>query len=179
MDRRPDPDPDDGEDPAIAASAAEPMDDHDLVALAALARAVTAADPPPPGLVDRAQFAVALEEVEVEVASIQRNAAGADQLAGVRSVEDQALTMTFTAASLSLTLAVTETARARHRLDGWVTTDGDVVVTLRLGGDADQRRSDVVDGRFAFDDVPSGMVQVVVATGDEAAPTVVTPVFEL
>lgn len=184
MDGRPDdalpgPSGDGDDDPAIERAAGEVLDVADERVLAALARAAIARDPMPPGLVDRARFAVALEELDVEVAAIQQQATDdARGLAGVRGGEDQALTMTFTASSLSLTVAVAPAGRGRHRLDGWVTSDDPVVVTLRLG-DEERRRAEVADGRFVFDEVPDGMVQVVVQPEGEDVPAVVTPVFEL
>lgn len=170
---------DDHVDLRVERLAHEPFDDVDAGMLADLARAVSAEDPMPPGLVERAIFAVALEEMAVELATIQRETAlGQHGLAGVRSVEDHALTMTFTASALTLTIAVVETDRQIHRMDGWVTSDHLVTVRLRLG-DEERRQVEVVDGRFVFEDVPSGMVQVIVESQDDDAATVVTPVFEL
>lgn len=172
--------PIDDESPEVERLAAGPLDERDRDLLAGIARAAAAMDPMPPGLVERATFAVALEELEVEVASLQESSWDGRALAGVRGSEDPALTMTFTAAALALTIAVVETRRGHHRMDGWITSDHPVTVTLRLGEDG-RRQATVSDGRFVFDDVPAGMVQVLVAGTDDdpGAATVVTPVFEL
>ncbi len=157
-----------------------PIDDLDERLLAELADVLDRLDPVPAGLVERARFAVALEEVDVEVAQLlQTSADRAGDLAGIRgATTDHALTMTFAAHSVTVTIAVTEVARERFRVDGWLTGGADVDVTLRLpGSELHQHVSD--DGRFVFDDVPAGMVQLVVARAAGDEPSVVTPVFEL
>lgn len=157
-----------------------PIDDHDERLLAELAQLVDRLDPVPAGLVDRARFAVALEEVEVEVAHLLQTSSDRDgDLAGVRgATTDRSLTMTFAAASVTVTVAVTEVGRDRFRVDGWLTGGGEVDVTLRLP-DTPRRQRVGDDGRFVFDDVPASMVQLVVAAVDGDGPAVVTPVFQL
>lgn len=175
------PRPDDRESQAasITALASADLDDVDAALLDTVARAVAAADPMPAGLVERATFAVALDELQAEVAALQVQGLAEHELAGVRSGPDHTLTMTFTASALALTLAVVETDRGRHRIDGWVTSEhDDLAVTLRLGDD-DRRRVEVDAGRFAFTDVPSGMVQVLVSASADGTAMVVTPAFEL
>lgn len=171
--------PDRADDTAeVERLATAPVDDRDRDLLAGIARAAAALDPMPPGLVERATFAVALEELVVEVASITEATRTGGDLAGVRGTEDQAMTMTFTADDMAVTIAVVESARDRRRMDGWITSDTPVTVTLRLGDDT-RRRATVHDGRFVFEDVPPGMVQVMVKGTDAEASTVVTPVFEV
>lgn len=167
------------DDDDVDALAGQPLDDLDADLLATVAEVLTTRDPPPSGLVERATFAVALEELHVEVATLQREATTSERgLVGVRSTDDATLTMTFTAAAVALTLAVVETSTGRHRMDGWVTSAQPVTVTLRLG-ERDPERRMVEDGRFVFEAVPSGMVQVLVSSDDDDTATVVTPVFEL
>lgn len=166
--------------PEVRRLAAGPLDDRDRDLLAGIARAAAALDTLPAGLVERATFAVALEELEVEVASIRESTRPDRDVAGVRGTDDPATTMTFTAGEVALTIAVVASGQGRHRMDGWITSEHPVTVTLRLGDDS-RRRTTVADGRFVFEDVPAGMVQVLVAgTDDEpAATTVATPVFEV
>lgn len=154
------------------------LDEVDARLLAGLADVLDGLDPVPTGLVERARFAVALEEVEVEVAHLLETSADVDDLVGVRgAATGRGLTMTFSAETVTLTLAVTEAGRDRFRVDGWLVGDGRAEVRLRL---PDGSRSLTVgeDGRFAFEDVPAGMVQVLVAS-PAGHDTVVTPVFEL
>lgn len=156
-----------------------PIDARDERHLAALAELVDHVDPVPPGLVERARFAVALEELDVEVASLlDTSAEHPSDLAGVRgTATDGSLTMTFASEATTVTLAVTGTGREKFRVDGWLTGGGEVDVTLRRPGSS-QAEHVGEDGRFVFDDVPAGMVQVIVAAPDGHA-AVVTPVFEL
>lgn len=157
-----------------------PLDQHDQDVLARVARLVDELDPMPHDLVERATFAVALDELEAEVASlVQQTEAGTPGLAGVRgAATETARTMTFTAESATITITVVAQRHGQWRLDGWLSAAEPMQVRLHLPGETRQREVEPT-GRFAFTDVPSGLVQLAVgaAGGDHAL--VVTPAFQL
>lgn len=156
------------------------LDQHDQDVLAWVARLVDELDPVPADLVERATFAVALDELEAEVASlVQQAETGTPELAGVRGAPTEtARTMTFTAESATITITVVAQRHGRWRIDGWLSAAEPMQVRLRLPGETRQGQVEPT-GRFAFTDVPSGMVQLAVgpAGGDHAL--VVTPAVQL
>lgn len=186
----------------LAARAREPLDADDLDLLAMLARVSESVDPMPAGLVDRVQFALALDEVFDEVATLQR----ADALAGARGGADASTQrcsrITFTSESVTVMVTLTAVDAGLLRLDGWLAaTDGSDfapwLVRLRA---ADRERTEPVDadGRFSLDRVPRGFGQLVFVPaaspgsagggsagsrdngpGGPARHAVVTPTFEL
>lgn len=146
-------------------------DDETL--LADLGRVIATFDPPPPGLIERLQFALELENLDVEVARWER--AG---LAGVRSSVDQG-TITFTVSDLTVMINLTKTGRC-HRIDGWLVPAGRHGVEVRVA--EHESSSTVADegGRFVLEDVPRGTTQIVISVaGTDGARTVVTPVVVL
>ena len=66
------------------APAAEPIDEHDLRALAGLRSVFQASDPVPSGLAERAKFAMSVAALEAEIAEITTTTA---ELAGVRATD--------------------------------------------------------------------------------------------
>lgn len=153
-----------------------PLDDHDAAALRALARAWAERDPLPDSLVPGVTFAVALDEVYAEVAQIQRQ--DSHDLAGVRGAPATTATpgMSFSTSDLTMTIMVTPRPKDRIRIDGWVTPDDVGTVGLRLREGT--RRQDPEHGRFWFDDVPRGHVQLLVEDPSGAV-RMVTPAVEL
>ncbi|HJQ45656.1 MAG TPA: carboxypeptidase regulatory-like domain-containing protein [Amycolatopsis sp.] len=146
-------------------------DDETL--LADLDRVIATFDPPPSGLIERLQFALELENLDVEVARWER--AG---LAGVRSSVDQG-TITFTVSDLTVMINVTKTGR-HHRIDGWLVPAGTHGVEVRVAEHGSS--STVADdgGRFVLDAVPQGTTQIVISVaGTEGRRTVVTPAVVL
>lgn len=144
--------------------------------LAGLGRALDRYDPPPADLVDRVQFALELENLDVEVARWER--VQADALTGVRSSVDQG-TITFTVSDLTVMINLTRVGRA-HRIDGWLVPAGEHGVEVRVAGH--DSSSTVADegGRFVLDGVPRGTTQIVVSVGGAAGRrTVVTPAVVL
>ena len=107
----------------------DPRDDRrgqeDTAVLTELNRLVYELDAPPPGLVERIQFAVALENLDVEVARWER----AVSFAGVRGGSPG--TITFTVDNLTLMVNFTSTG-ARHRIDGWLVPAGEHTVEVRV-----------------------------------------------
>lgn len=160
-------------DPEVERLAAGLLDPRDTTILGTAARLWDALDPVPEGLVERAVFAVALDEVMAEVASIQR--LPQREPTGVRGM-DTATSMTFTVQSLTVMVTVSEDGAGRRRLDGWITPGSDHPVQLRLPGRT--LHETAVGGRFSFAGVPTGMVQLAVGDTDTAT-SMVTPVFQL
>ena len=85
----------------------------DDVILADIGRFLDELDPPPDDLVQRVQFALALEDLDVEVARWERS----DSLAGVRGGGTG--TITFTVSDLTVMINLTKMGKL-HRIDGWL-----------------------------------------------------------
>ncbi|MFG1706270.1 hypothetical protein ACFLIM_24035 [Nonomuraea sp. M3C6] len=115
-------------------------------------------DPVPATLVERLQFALALESPEFEILRPHE-----DTLLPVRGGED---TRTITFDSEILTIMISVSARDEHavRVDGWLAPPGDHLVELRTSRGATTVRADD-QGRFVLDTVPRGLSQLVVRQG--------------
>ncbi|MCS7478878.1 carboxypeptidase regulatory-like domain-containing protein [Umezawaea endophytica] len=157
----------------------DPRDDprgfEDTAVLSELTRLVYELDPPPADLVERVQFAIALEDLDVEVARWER----AGSLTGVRG--GQPGTITFTVDNLTLMVNFTSTG-ARHRIDGWLVPAGEHTVEVRVAEHESTTTRADDGGRFVLPDVPTGTTQIVVhlvnARGERGR-TVVTPTIML
>jgi hypothetical protein len=142
--------------------------------LADLGRVVAMADPVPAGLLERVEFALELENLDVEVARWERT----DQLAGVRSIVDPG-TITFTVSDLTVMINLTKTGRC-HRIDGWLVPAGEHGVEVRVAGHGSSCTVADEGGRFVLDDVPRGTTQIVISVGGVSSRrTVVTPAVVL
>lgn len=149
------------------AGADELIDAVDERILGELAALYATVDPVPAGLVQRVDFALAVAELEADIAELTRG-----DLVGARSEETD--TVTFTSGSLSL--MVTTVVSAHHvRVDGWVTSPGAVVDVVAEG----TTRSATADsaGRFVIAEIPRGRVHFVVRR-DGYRP-VITPSIEI
>ncbi len=155
-----------------------PIDDLDVAALTHLATAWRRIDPVPDTLVGAVTFAVALDEVWAQVAHIQRQDSRGP-LAGVRGGSDAtsvAPGMSFSSSDLTMTIMTSPIDSGRLRIDGWVAPDDGGAVGLRV---ADETRRKVPEqGRFWFDDVPRGLVQLFVEATDGTV-RMITPAVEL
>jgi hypothetical protein len=157
----------------------DPRDDprgyEDTAVLSELARLVYELDPPPADLVERVQFAIDLENLDVAVARWER----AGSFAGVRG--GQPGTITFTVDNLTLMVNFTSTG-ARHRIDGWLVPAGEHTVEVRVAEHESSTTTADDGGRFVLSDVPTGTTQIVVhlvnARGERGR-TVVTPTIML
>jgi hypothetical protein len=169
-----------GSDPNGAPGAGQWPDDVDRAILGQLRDTYVLADPPPTELDERVRFAIALENIDVEVARLQE-----DLLigSGARG-EDRTRTITFDCDSLTIMITIVGVGDDRVRLDGWLAPAARRRVELRVADHSvDGGSSRVVTtedtGRFVFDDVAHGLVQLLVRpveqTDDEPVPTVVTP----
>ena len=158
----------------------QPLDTTDAVMLGEVARLYAEVDPVPDGLTDRLSFALALDELYAEVAEMSR---APMDLAGIRG--DMAAvhteTLTFTAESLTAMITVTHVGPDRVRVDGWVAPAQGLPVRLRMQQGRLETLANAA-GRFSFDDLPDGFVQLSfhpATGGDGGGSAVVTPSFEL
>ena len=143
------------------------IDAADERILAQLATLYDTIDPVPFGLLDRIDFALAVAELEADIAELTRG-----ELAGVRGEETDSVTFT----SGSLSLMVTTVVSARHvRVDGWVTSPGAEIDVVGEGVTRTVAADD--SGRFAVEDVPRGRAHFVVRR--EGYRPVITPSIEI
>ena len=153
--------------------AAGQIDDLDVSALARIATLYTKLDPVPSTLIDRIAFGITLDALHAELAELERS----PSLAGVRSDEATANTVTFTSESLTAMVTISASSAETARVDGWITPTGVREVELRTVGGTVRTETDA-DGRFVLDDVTRGLIQFTFRQpdGDRA---VVTPALEI
>jgi hypothetical protein len=140
-----------------------------------VARLVNELDPMPPGLVERAQFALALDEidnVDIEVARWADNRT----LTGVRGGLPG--TITFFVGDLTVMVNVTRTGE-RQRIDGWLVPAGAHGVEVRVAEHGSSTTTADEGGRFVLTEVPRGTTQLLVRINAEQSRTVVTPTVDL
>jgi hypothetical protein len=129
-------------------------------------------DPPPPDLDERVLFAIALGDLDAEVAHLAR-----EELAGsgARAAGERTRTITFDADSRSVMITVVERSDNLVRIDGWLAPGAALRVELRRP-EPDPTLTVTADatGRFVFDEVPHGLAQLLVHAGVGDA-RVVTP----
>jgi len=160
--------------------ASEPLDDQDGVVMDRLAALYTALDPVPTHLTEELIFAISLEAMHAELATLVESdlalaarGTGAAQPTEVR-------TLTFSSESLTAMVTISAAGPDRVRIDGWVAPAPHATVELRQGGAESQMTTADEDGRFAFEDVPHGLTQFVVRPAEaNTHPPVVTPNVEL
>ena len=159
--------------------AGQPIDAADLHALDVLREVYATGDPVPPSLLDRVKFAITLDDLEAEVARLQREAV--DELAPARS-EDllKAQTVTFTSDALTTMVTITPLPGGRTRIDGWASPGAGLDVELRVGDITHHTVADE-DGRFVFEEVGRGLAQFVLRPRGEGEGenAVITPAIEL
>ncbi len=150
----------------------EPLDELDLLILDQLAAVHAAIDPPPADLDVRVQFALELDQLEIEVARRTDDALAGS---GARASE-RTQTMTFEAASRTVMITVVERPDGLVRIDGWLAPAASLTVELRFP-EPIAARTEVADavGRFVFDSVERGLAQLLIHSTDAGVPQVVTP----
>ena len=127
----------------------------------------------PDDLEQRVQFALALEDLDVEVARWER----LDTLAGVRGGGTG--TITFTVSDLTVMINLTKIGKL-HRIDGWLVPAGQYGVEVRVAEHGTSSTTADEGGRFVLDNVPRGTTQILVHLGDVSCRrTVVTPTVVL
>jgi hypothetical protein len=154
-----------------------PLDDLDSEVLNRLAAGFALIDPPPAGFDDRVLFAIALDDLDAEVARL-----AAEDVAGSGArASERTRTITFDAASRTIMITVVERADQLVRIDGWLAPGAPLGVELRFPEPAEPRTVTADrQGRFVFDRVPHGLAQLLVQAADgETDPRVVTPSFTL
>jgi hypothetical protein len=135
-----------------------------------------AADPAPADLAERMIFTLQLENLEFELLRLH------DVLepVGARGHET-ARTVTFGSDSLTVMVSMSGSGRPPHRVDGWIAAAA-LRVELRTARGTRETTADV-DGRFAFTEVPAGLIQLVLHPTPGAdltlARPVVTPAIQL
>jgi hypothetical protein len=140
-----DPFPDDGD-----------FDGGDHAVLEAVRGLCEAADPVPPQLYTRVRFALELGSFETLLATVCE---GFESMVAVRGAE-HVRTITFECGQLTIAITITPTGHNRSRVDGYLAPAGAMLVELRSGELRAQALSDDC-GRFAFDDVGCGELQLV------------------
>jgi len=147
----------------------QPLDEIDDAILDHLAAAYTRVDPPPADLDERVRFAIALRDVDAEVARLRE-----DELvgSGARSTE-RSRTITFDSDGLTVMVTVVVEPDGRRRLDGWLAPAGPHRVELRSPSRIRTVTADE-SGRFVLEGVPPGLAQFLVH-GVRPGVTVVTP----
>lgn len=161
------------EDYALDTLAGAAIDDADADVLGRIAAVYTKLDPVPGGLIDRIAFGITLDALNAELAELQRS----HSVVGVRAEETSANMVTFTSASLTTMVTITATSPELARLDGWITPQGIRGVELRTVAGSRRTESDA-DGRFVFEDVARGLVQLTFYAADDGRP-VLTPALEI
>jgi hypothetical protein len=166
-------------------SSGEPGDERVLAQIKALFEAV---DPAPPDLAERVRFAVALADLEAEVARLVEEAAFEPAL--TRGTAEETRTITFDSTELTIMIRIDANADGTVRVDGWLAPARAcrIEVSLRDGALAVEADD---DGRFAFPSVPRGTVRFVVrppaqqaqaasdSSGNARMKTVITPALGL
>lgn len=151
-----------------------PLDEIDGDILAGIQALYTAVDPVPDEAYSRVLFALDLEYLESELARL----AAEETVGSLARGTEQVQTMTFESPSLTITVSITRAEAGTFRLDGWVVPVGSLRVELRTGDLRLQAMSDE-GGRFVFDDVATGEVQLAVhptpGSGVDLSRTVRTP----
>lgn len=165
--------------PELEALASGAIDAADHQALATLRRVYELGDPVPPSLLDRVKFAITLDDLEADVARLQRESL--PELAGARGDEAlRAQTVTFTSETLTTMVTITPLLGGGVRVDGWATPGAFLDVELRIGEETRHTTADE-DGRFVFEQVARGLAQLVMRQNgpDAGDHPVITPAIEL
>lgn len=149
----------------------EPLGVEDLAVLDAMRSMWEAADPMPSGLVERAGFALDLDDVDFEVSRlvpVPAAAARSDEVARI---------VTFESDSLTIMIMFEQCVDGTTRIDGWLTPAACRRIELRCPAGPKSTESDDT-GRFSLDAIRPGPVRLVVHDpgGDHR---VITPTIEI
>lgn len=152
------------------------LDASDLALLAQLQAGYTEVDPVPTGLVERLQFEITLDALHAEIATLTQLDLSTS---GARGATEEVRTVTFTSDSLTTMVTLTPQDFETVRVDGWAAPGAGVRVEVLLIDGARETYADD-DGRFVFDQLPSGLAKFalhVPRAGGVA--TVLSPTLEL
>jgi hypothetical protein len=136
--------------------ATEPFDEDDAALLAQLRTVFDRHDPPPEGLVDWVTLALSLEDIDVQMCRLTSEMSAVATRAGA----DAASTITFENNDLTVMLRLEEHIDGQLRVDGWLAPAAVYDVEIRTGERILTAAADE-HGRFAFDNVPRGLAQLV------------------
>jgi hypothetical protein len=167
----------------VEAAAGQPMDAADDVLLHEVQRLFDAVDPTPVDLVEKVQFALALDEMYDEVARLTRMPQDALAVRGDAVTGTRTETLTFSAERLTAMITVSRLGNGRLRIDGWIAPPTSIEVRLRMQGERRTARADE-SGRFVLDGVQEGFAQLSFhpigdRDGDDGDGVIVTPLFQL
>jgi hypothetical protein len=156
--------------------AAESLDADDFALLNSLRAYYDEHDPVPDGLVGRIQFELTLDALQAEVATLtQLDLAGA----GTRGAATESVrTITFTSESMTTMVTITPDGEGSVRIDGWAAPGAGIRVEILLADGTRETDADD-DGRFVFEQVPTGLVKFALHPADGESTTVVSPTMEL
>lgn len=156
--------------------AAESLDADDFALLNSLRAYYDEHDPVPDGLVERIQFELTLDALQAEVATLtQLDLAGA----GTRSAATESVrTITFTSESMTTMVTITPDGEGSVRIDGWAAPGAGIRVEILMADGTRETHADD-DGRFVFEQVPTGLVKFALHPADGESTTVVSPTMEL
>ncbi|HET6209668.1 MAG TPA: hypothetical protein VFD94_04755 [Jatrophihabitans sp.] len=164
--------------PAWESLAAQPIDSVDERVLSRVARLYDTVDPVPDDLVDRLQFAITLDALHVELATLQLTGSGELAMRGAEQVNAMK-TLTFSSESVTTMVTINPDGPDRVRIDGWAAPGAHASVELHQGNTIREVVADA-DGRFVFNDVEHGLTRLVIRAADPAShPPVATPAVEI
>jgi hypothetical protein len=129
-------------------------------------------DPMPPGLVEQIQFAIDLDNIDLEVSRLTE----LRELAAART-DELARLVTFQSDSLSIMITIEPRADGTTRIDGWLTPAACHEIELRSPARPMSTSSDDT-GRFSLDSVPPGIVQLIVHVAGNSR-RIITPTMEI
>jgi hypothetical protein len=161
-----------------------PLDDLDEAVLERLAAVHGLLDPPPADLDERVLFAVALDDLDTDLAA-EVARLREDHLVGSVRGGERTRTITFDADSRTIMITLVDRSDGLLRIDGWLAPSAELRIELRFPAPERARTVTSDDaGRFVFDGVPHGLAQLLVHTpertpGGAAPPPVVTPSLTL
>jgi len=156
-----------------------PLDAADLAILERISQMYQQADPMPADLPERISFALAMRDLEAEVARLVEESDA--ELMATRSAEESR-TVTFDSQSLTIMIRIESNSDGSARVDGWLAPPQRRDLEMRTGANAQHAVSDE-QGRFAFVSVPRGYAQLFVRQAEDGPagnrPSVVTPALIL
>lgn len=135
-------------------------------------------DPVPPDLADRVSFVLMLDDLEIDLLRLETE----DLVGAGARTDEQVRTVTFSSDSLSVMVSISHARGGDVRVDGWISDGGRLQVELRQSGSTRRGTADD-DGRFVFDGIGRGLIQLVFLPTAGAARTlprsVVTPAVQV
>ena len=152
----------------------EPMDQRDLDVLGDLVDVYDRLDPMPARLPELVLFGLQVSDLDAEVARLVESELSTAGAPGIRGVE-YARRVTFSSDSLTVMISVQAQPDHALRLDGWAAPGGRLRAELRSEGRSRSADGDA-PGRFVFESVPSGSVQLVLHPTSDSDPAISIPV---